>query len=346
MILLDAAFRFSGIALLVVLAALAFRPARQSLPHRFLALSCASLTGLFAGYTPAALTLPDILLIPARVLDIPHLVFIWLFALSLFEKDFRVKLWHVAAGVVFCAPIAVARLFQFTPLGPFPLWATALVGVMSFAIAGHMILSVLRGRADDLSAARRRSRVYFAVVIAFVTVAAAAIELVLTGHRILYLPTAKILTIWPAIVWATVWLIQIRPHVFAFDSAGRKRMDDPVLRSDLHGRLKAEMVENRAFLEPGLGIQALAKRLGVTQHALREFINQELGFRNFSDFVNTYRIDAVKDALVDPANRHQSILEIATRHGFNSLSPFNRAFKSQLAMTPREYREQHDGTGA
>ncbi len=339
MILFDAIFRYSGTALLIILALLAFRRAQNSLPHLFLCLSSISLAGLFMGYTPEALTLPDVFLVPARLLDVPHLVFIWLFALSLFEKDFRVRPWHWLVGTVFCLPIIIARIFQFTELGPFPLWATALSGVLSFGIALHMIVTVLLGRTDDMSSQRRASRVYFSAMIAFVIVAAAAIELILVGEWAVYLRTAKVLTIWPAIVWTMVWLVELRPAAFAFDPPARKRLHDPEIVSRLHDQLITEMQINKAYQEPDITILTLAKRLAVTQHSLREFINSRLGFKNFSDFINSYRIEAVKSALSDPDHQHKSVLQIALDNGFSSLSPFNRAFKNQVGLTPREFRE-------
>ncbi len=340
MILLDGIFRFSGVSLLILLAWVALSSAKNSLPHMFLGLASISVAGLFLGYTPDVFDLPEALKIPVRILDIPHLIFIWLLALSLFHKDFAVTKLHWLIGGIYCLPIAAARLIQFTDLGPFPFWATALVGLMSFAIAGHIVVTALLGRSDDLSPSRRASRVYFSVFVAFVAVSAAGIEVLLTGAWAIFLPTAKVLTIWPAIVGACVWLMQIRPNVFAFPASSTKRQDEQETQSRLHDALAHEMVKERAYLEQRITIPILAKRLGVTQHTLREFINGELGFKNFSDFVNSYRISAVKRALASSENREKSILEIALDHGFNSLSPFNRVFKSQVGVTPREFRSR------
>ncbi len=339
-LILDAVFRFSGLGLLLLLAIITLKSAKNSPPHLFLGLASISMAGLFLGYTPDEFDLPHALRILVRILDIPHLIFIWLFVLSLFERGFTVKLTHWLVGGLYCLPIAVARLLQFTDLGPFPFWATALVGLMSFAIASHVIAIALLGRADDLSASRRVSRVYFSVMMGFVTVSAAAIEVIFTGDWAVLLPTAKILTIWPAIIWVTVWLVQLRPNVFAFAASGKKKGHDPEKRARLHNALIAEIVDRKAYLEPRLTIPLLAGRLAVTQHTLRELINQDLGFKNFSDFINTYRIEAVKHAFTEPANRHKSILEIAMDHGFNSLSPFNKVFKNQVHLTPKEFRER------
>lgn len=107
---------------------------------------------------------------------------------------------------------------------------------------------------------------------------------------------------------------------------------------ELKSKLETEMRAGLAFKDPDLNIVTLASRLVVTQHRLRSLINQTLGYKNFSAFVNAYRIDDVKAALADPKNAHLPILTLALDCGFNSLSSFNRIFKLSENMTPTEYR--------
>ncbi|MDU6560307.1 MAG: helix-turn-helix domain-containing protein, partial [Streptococcus vestibularis] len=64
------------------------------------------------------------------------------------------------------------------------------------------------------------------------------------------------------------------------------------------------------------------------------------GHRNFSAFLNRYRLDDAKAALSDPGQRDVPILTIAIDAGFQSIGPFNRAFKAATAMTPSEFRRQ------
>ena len=83
----------------------------------------------------------------------------------------------------------------------------------------------------------------------------------------------------------------------------------------------------------------LAKQLGVSSYRLREFINQVLGYDNFSTYINGYRIAAIKQEFANPKKAHTPILTIALNNGFNSLSTFNRAFKSVQGVTPSEFRK-------
>ena len=62
-------------------------------------------------------------------------------------------------------------------------------------------------------------------------------------------------------------------------------------------------------------------------------INEGLGYRNFNAFLNRYRIDDAKAALSDPSQRDVQVLTIAMDAGFQSIGPFNRAFKADTGVT-------------
>jgi AraC-like DNA-binding protein len=104
--------------------------------------------------------------------------------------------------------------------------------------------------------------------------------------------------------------------------------------------LRRLMEEDKAYRGEGLSIGTLAGKLGIPEHGLRRLINQRLGYRNFNAFLNGYRLDDVLAALADPTQETVPILTIALDAGFQSLGPFNRAFKAQTGMTPSEFRRQ------
>lgn len=90
----------------------------------------------------------------------------------------------------------------------------------------------------------------------------------------------------------------------------------------------------------GLTIGTLAQHLKTSEHRLRSVINQNLGYRNFTSFINEHRIAAAKQALADPAKADTQILTIAYDVGFASLGPFNRAFKAATGDSPTEFRRK------
>ncbi|NIB40274.1 helix-turn-helix transcriptional regulator [Pseudomaricurvus alkylphenolicus] len=98
------------------------------------------------------------------------------------------------------------------------------------------------------------------------------------------------------------------------------------------------MERDFVYREMGLTIGQLANRLELPEYRLRKIINAGLGYRNFNDFLNTYRIREASQRLADPDEREVAVLTIALDIGFRSLSSFNKAFKDSLGQTPTEYR--------
>jgi AraC-like DNA-binding protein len=110
----------------------------------------------------------------------------------------------------------------------------------------------------------------------------------------------------------------------------------------LLARLRRLMEEDKVYRQEGFGMGALVAALKVPEYRLRRLINQRLGHRNFSSFVNGYRLAEATAALADPAQADVPILTIALDAGFQSIGPFNRAFKAHTGMTPTAYRKQAD----
>jgi AraC-like DNA-binding protein len=102
------------------------------------------------------------------------------------------------------------------------------------------------------------------------------------------------------------------------------------------------MEEEKVYRREGFGVSALVAALDVPEYRVRRLINQRLGHRNFSSFVNGYRLAEATAALADPAQADVPILTIALDTGFQSIGPFNRAFKAHTGMTPTAYRKQAD----
>jgi AraC-like DNA-binding protein len=105
--------------------------------------------------------------------------------------------------------------------------------------------------------------------------------------------------------------------------------------------LRELMEEQKLYRQQGLSIGDLGTKLGTPEYRLRRLIHQRLGYRNFSRFINDYRLTEARGALADPTQARVPILTIALDAGFQSLAPFNRAFKAATGMTPSEYRRRY-----
>jgi AraC-like DNA-binding protein len=102
-------------------------------------------------------------------------------------------------------------------------------------------------------------------------------------------------------------------------------------------RLDHLMTVERVYRQEGLTIGMLAAKLDLPEYRLRQVINEGLGYRNFNAFLNRYRLDEAKAALSDMSQRDVPVLTVAIDAGFQSIGPFNRAFKADTGLTP-EFR--------
>jgi AraC-like DNA-binding protein len=96
------------------------------------------------------------------------------------------------------------------------------------------------------------------------------------------------------------------------------------------------MEQDRLWLNADLNLGKLARHCGVAPKTLSMVLNQKMGV-SFTDLVNSYRVDAVKERILLPESRQLTIAGLAYECGFNSLPTFQRAFKSTTGMSPREY---------
>ncbi len=94
-----------------------------------------------------------------------------------------------------------------------------------------------------------------------------------------------------------------------------------------------------AYRETGLTIAGLAARLHMPEYRLRRLVNERLGYRNFNAMLHRYRIGEACEALADPARRDLPILTVALSLGYQSINPFNRAFRELHETTPSAWRQ-------
>jgi AraC-like DNA-binding protein len=114
------------------------------------------------------------------------------------------------------------------------------------------------------------------------------------------------------------------------------------LSDDVKKRIETKVMayfENeKAYLNPELNMELLAQILKIPKYQITEVLNTAIG-KNFFQFVNTYRVEAVKHMLLDPKNRF-SIEAIGYECGFSSKSSFYTVFKSMTGVTPVEFKNK------
>ncbi len=103
--------------------------------------------------------------------------------------------------------------------------------------------------------------------------------------------------------------------------------------------IKKAMEDEKMFTDSEITLSDFSRKVGIPSHHISEVINTRLN-QNFFDFVNYYRIEKVKEDLLDASKSHLTILGIAMDAGFNSKSGFNAIFKRMTGQTPSEFRNQ------
>ncbi len=109
---------------------------------------------------------------------------------------------------------------------------------------------------------------------------------------------------------------------------------------ELVQELDRRMMQEKLFVKPELTIGQLAEYLSVQEYKLRVIINRELGYRNFNQFLNHYRINEACTHL-EKKTSYRNISIVAQDVGYVSLSTFNQAFKKLKGVTPTEYKASH-----
>lgn len=287
---------------------------------------------------------------PVRVASIIAPVIFWWFALSLFDDSFRMR-WPVLIPLLFVSQLVIAHFMNVR--GWYWDFALILARLTMIGAFGHAMYSALRYLNDDLVEGRRRFRVIFAVAIAITGFVINYQETV--GYRD-HPPAGLLLFQASAILTMTLgfglWLLGMRAAVLdgeppAVATVPAPAQEGPLVKSadrPAYDRLMTLMAEG-VWREEGLAVATLAAKIGFAEHQLRALINGALGHRNFTAFLNAWRIPAAKALLADPAEAKKQVLQVALEVGFGSIAPFNRAFKEATGETPTEFRRRALGQG-
>lgn len=341
---LEVGLRGSAIAILLLIGLFAWRDARHLTAARY------SVLYMVCGAAYLVQSAPDIMysqapwVLALRVLSAMTPAVFQLWASATFDDSFRPSwlAWLPTAGMAGLAIWAVAA-DRWLP------WRV--VEVAALVLVGIGVWQVLGGRAGDLVEGRRRFRLVLAIaagasiagITLFETAAGAqtrAYASIVTVALVLVLAVAGAMLGLGVRLWP---VLAAEPAAGAGDptslAATPATAIDPEERGMLD-RLRLLMEEERVYREEGLSIGTLASRLRLPEYRLRRLINQRLGHRNFTSYVNGYRLAEAAAALSDPIQAQVPILTIALDAGFSSIGPFNRAFKAQTGRTPTDFRRE------
>jgi AraC-like DNA-binding protein len=108
-----------------------------------------------------------------------------------------------------------------------------------------------------------------------------------------------------------------------------------ILLEDLEKYIRRE----KPYLNASLTLKDLGAALNIQPRLLSHMINSYLD-TNFSNYINTLRVQEAAEKLGKPKDDKETIAEVMYTCGFNTKSAFFTAFKKQFGISPKQYKEK------
>ncbi len=271
---------------------------------------------------------------------------VWLLACFLFDDHFQFQAKHIA---ILVALVTISLLVQYRVPGFFFSWGlqypvfAMLLGLFPqlfhlpfFLFALAVALSRIR---DDLVEKRRALRAELMAILTGYAGFVVIFQIYRKGKSEPAMLESVHLSMIIILSYFLLYKLVFQRHVITGAKTRGAASIEPVDK-DLEAKLHRQMSEQKAYRTPGLTIRKLALLLAEPEYKLRRHINQNLGYKNFNDFLNSHRIEEAREILEDREAEHRTILDIALELGYQSLSTFNKAFKQQTNQTPSAYRKR------
>lgn len=175
--------------------------------------------------------------------------------------------------------------------------------------------------------------------------------IVLEGFRFVYGNKMPLTYLWVGVSIFMYWLIYKGLYQFKLSNDKyeiRNHLKRPIptrkiykKEENLHiQQLLTLIKDENIHHDPNLNRDIVATRLGISSGYLSEQINKTSS-KNFSEFINSYRIKDIQQMILNPEFDKYSILAIGLEAGFNSKTTFYTAFKKETGMSPNEFKKQN-----
>ena len=116
----------------------------------------------------------------------------------------------------------------------------------------------------------------------------------------------------------------------------KQKWNEDEIAKEIIENLERLMSEEKIFMNPNISQKEIANRLNTNTTYLSRTINLKYDL-NFSNFLNSYRIDEAKKIILSDSKKTYSFEGIAKTVGFSSKSAFYNAFRKFTGKTPSEF---------
>ncbi|HYG00815.1 MAG TPA: helix-turn-helix domain-containing protein [Chryseosolibacter sp.] len=271
--------------------------------------------------------------------QLPYLIgpLIYLFVRSIDKPRFSAK--HLLHFLPFlcAAALKLGAVFVETfPFRPHPYADATLQLILMFVYTYFSFLH-----------APRAVRTFVKVVVAAETVIIITLSLMVVYYG--RFPDVRLLFVaLTLLVYWITWRVVARAEEFfpAKDALLTKSRTAPKYA---HSSLKIEeadriikmlgdlMKNDKLYLDAGLTIDELSRRINTSRHHLSQVLNERLS-RTYAEYIIDIRLEEACRRLRDYP--HFTIAAVALDSGFSSVSAFNESFKKKFQTTPSRFREQ------
>ncbi len=125
-------------------------------------------------------------------------------------------------------------------------------------------------------------------------------------------------------------------EIIEIENEQTEEKEDDALLLEWKSKILELLHSQKIYEDPELSLMHFARQLQTNASIISKVINQ--GFQlNFNDFINNFRVEAVKEKLKAGEQKKLTLLSIAYDCGFNSKATFNRAFKKSTGLIPKDY---------
>ncbi|MBI1767350.1 MAG: helix-turn-helix transcriptional regulator [Bacteroidetes bacterium] len=269
-------------------------------------------------------------------------VLFWLLAKAIFDDHFKpspsIVLWFVLQIGLHFNLYLNGKLSSTNPVVEVFCILAQIISIV-FVLAG--LYAALKTRQGDLIESRVRFRNIFIVITAALIGVTLIVEATSVTHQAgIILQTLQRASILGLSIYFLLGNFNIQPGFFFREIPKPKPVNsqDPILEN----KLMTLLDEQKVYRREGLTIKELADIMEAQEYKLRRLINGQLGFKNFNDFLNKYRVTEASEILSDSSQNQKTILEIAYSLGYQSIGPFNKAFKEQKNTTPTAFRKMQN----
>jgi len=343
---IDLALRAATVALLLVLAASLWRDFRHVVAGRLtIALALGTIahvvTNEIGSTAPVSLWHA-----PLIALSTGDAVVVWLFTRALLDDAFVPRWWHALIWALVSAYSFVSCLW-IAPAGHARV-AIVAVNLLALCFIVLALAQTITSWSVDLIERRRNLRIFIVGATVLYGGVNALLGISIWGRDTAALANVVNAAVLTGIVAAICYAMMRINAADLFSAPSATATDAPesiavTVDSGADQKLVVAlmrlMADERIYRHDNISIGTLATKLAIPEYRLRRLINQRLGYRNFNVFLNNHRIEEAKAALADPSQAEVPVITIAMDAGFQSLGPFNRAFKATTGVTPTEYRK-------